>query len=308
MKVKSAAVVAICDPETSRAAARGAEFNIAANYRGVAEMLARERLDAVDVASPPETHADVVRLCAHHQVSVLCQKPLTPSLAQAEQLVAEVTGTIRLMVHENWRFRPYFRTIKKWLQEDRLGTIGACRLAYRSSGLLPQADGVRPALARQPRIQFEQHLMMREILIHHLDVVRWLLGPMQVVGAVGAAMVPDIRGETSATILLRTESGVPIIVEGNMAAAGLPARATDHVELMGERASVLFAEGHLERLGEDPERLTFDLDAAYQASFDHAVRHFAECLTSGAAFETDARENLATLRLLDAAERAAGLS
>jgi predicted dehydrogenase len=305
-KVKGAAVVAICDPEPSRAVARAAEFNIAAIYRSPAEMVAREKLDAVDVASTPETHTDVVRLCASYKLPTLCQKPLAPTLTEAEQLVAEVSDMIRLMVHENWRFRPYFREIKNWLQEGRLGRISACRLAYRSSGLLARADGVRPALTRQPYMQFQEHLMMREILIHHLDVARWLLGPLQVVGAVAAATVADLPGETSATILLRSETGAPVIVEGNLTAAGLPALAEDDVEFIGERASVMFADGRLDRLGEDPARLTFESADAYQASFNRAIQHFAECLASGATFETDARENLATLRLLDAAERAAG--
>lgn len=50
-----------------------------------------------------------------------------------------------------------------------------------------------------------------------------------------------------------------------------------------------------------PESLTelFDFDQSYQASFDSAVAHFVECLATGRGFETDARENLATLKLVE---------
>ena len=61
-------------------------------------------LDAVDVAAPREFHAEMVRMAARRGLAVLCQKPLAPTLAEAEALVAEVGGRCRLMVHENWRF------------------------------------------------------------------------------------------------------------------------------------------------------------------------------------------------------------
>ena len=53
---------------------------------------------------------------AHRGVPVLCQKPLAPTLSQAESLVAEFADKTRLMVHENWRFRPYYRQVAQWLE------------------------------------------------------------------------------------------------------------------------------------------------------------------------------------------------
>ena len=64
-----------------------------------AAMFAAEKLDAVDIATWRETHVELTRLAAAHRVHVLCQKPLAPTLAEAESLAAEVAGRIRLMVH-----------------------------------------------------------------------------------------------------------------------------------------------------------------------------------------------------------------
>ena len=44
---------------------------------------------------------------------------------------------------------------------------------------------------------------------------------------------------------------------------------------------------------------SFDFARDYQESFDGAIRHFVDCLTSGAAFETDVLDNLETLRLVE---------
>ena len=83
-----ARVVAVCDPDPRRAAARAEEFGIPRVYQDPAAMFAGETIDALDVASPRETHAAWVEAAADRGIEVLCQKPLTPTLAEAEALVA----------------------------------------------------------------------------------------------------------------------------------------------------------------------------------------------------------------------------
>src|SRR5258706_352305 len=82
--------VAICDPDQARAQARASAFGVAAIHADAASMIAHELLDAIDVASPREHHADHVRMAAARGLPVLCQKPLTPTLADAEALIAEI--------------------------------------------------------------------------------------------------------------------------------------------------------------------------------------------------------------------------
>src|SRR5260221_714036 len=124
-------------------------FVVAAIHADAATMLARERLDAIDIASPREHHADHVRMAVAHGLPVLCQKPLAPTLADAQALIAEIGPRARLMVHENWRFRPFYRRIKSWLADGRLGELCALRIVVRSAGMLLDAAGRRPALERQ---------------------------------------------------------------------------------------------------------------------------------------------------------------
>ncbi|MEZ5861461.1 MAG: Gfo/Idh/MocA family oxidoreductase, partial [Geminicoccaceae bacterium] len=74
------AVVAISDPHHERAAQRAGEFSIPAVHADPAAMLASERLDVVDIASPRETHVELVEAAAARGIAVLCQKPLAPTL------------------------------------------------------------------------------------------------------------------------------------------------------------------------------------------------------------------------------------
>jgi predicted dehydrogenase len=300
-------VVAVCDPDQDKAARRAEEFAIPNVYREAEAMFAAEAIDALDVASPRATHASWVGAAAERGIDVLCQKPMTPTLAESEALVHRVEGKVRLMVHENWRFRPWYRELKRWITAGDLGDVLLARMSMITSGMLPDASGRRPSLERQPFMQHEERLMIAEVLIHHLDVMRYLCGELAVVGARAARTVPDVAGETTAAIFLQTASGAPIEVTGTLAAPGYPARPPDRLEMVGSKASVTFENSELRLLGDHPRRERYDRDHGYQASFDGVIAHFVGCLETGAPFETGPEDNLKTLRLVEDAYRAAGL-
>jgi predicted dehydrogenase len=260
-------LVAVCDPNEGKARSRAQEFGIAKIYAERDAMLAGEAIDALDVATPRETHAGWVEAAAMRGIDVLCQKPLTPTLAEAQELVLRLGGKIRLMVHENWRFRPWYRELKRWIATGLLGDIVLGRMAMVNSGFLPDAGGKRQAFVRQPFMQHEKRLMMAEVLIHHL-----------------ARTLPDVEGETFASLFLETAAGAPIEVTGTMAAPGYPPRASDRLEIIGSKASAVFEQSMLRRLGPDPLDIPFDNEKGYQASFDGVIRHFVECLESGTQF------------------------
>jgi predicted dehydrogenase len=300
-------LVAVCDPDAAKAAKRAKEFSIPNVYRDSDAMFAAEAIDALDVITPRRTHAEWVDAAADRGIDVLCQKPLTPTLAESEALVRRVAGRSRLMAHENWRFRPWYRELKRWIVEGELGDVVLARMATLTSGLLPDASGRRPLLEREPYTQHEERLMIAEVLIHHLDVMRFLCGDLRVVAARGARTIPDVIGETVAAIFLETASGVPVEVTGTMVAAGYPARTADSLEVVGSKASATFADFVLHLHGATPRSQPYDADLGYQASFDGTIAHFVDCLETGASFETDPVDNLETLRLVEHAYWAAGL-
>ncbi len=307
-RLESVQVVAVCDPDHGRAQARAAEFAIPNVYESADDMLDGVTIDAVDIATPRETHAGLVRLSARHGIDVLCQKPLTPAFDEAKALVAAVAGSVRLMVHENWRFRPWYRQAKAWLDAGLVGEVEAFRLAAISSGLLPDGEGRRPALERQPFLAHERRLIIAELLIHHLDVARWLLGPLQVRAAEISHGDAPVVGETGADVHLVTETGASVEIVGDWAAPGQPPRSGDVMAVKGARGTLRLADHRLDLDGIERQSLTYDPEAAYQASFDAAIAHFVDGLRTGGAFETDGADNIATLQLVDAAYAAAGVA
>ncbi len=302
-----ARLVAVCDPDPDKAKKRADEFSIPKLYRDAGTMLAVEAIDALDVASPRETHAAWVEAAAARGIDVLCQKPMTPTLAESEALVRRVGDKSRLMVHENWRFRPWYRELKRWIDAGELGDIILARMAMLTSGLLPDAEGRRASLIRQPFMQHEERLMIAEVLIHHIDVMRFLCGELRVVGARAQRTVSDVRGDSVAAIFMENGTGAAVEVVGTMAAAGYPPRNPDRLEIVGNKASAIFSDSELRLLGPKPRTQHYDNDRGYQASFDGVIAHFVDCLESGAPFETGPADNLETLRLVEHAYWAAGL-
>ncbi len=304
---QGASVVAVCDPALERAEARAAQFGIARAYDSPAAMIDAERLDALDIVTSRETHADLVRLAARHGLHALCEKPLCPTHEAAVRLVHDVGSSIRVMVNENWRYRAYFRRIAQWLAAGRLGTVTQVRLALWRSSMLPRADDGRiHSLTRQPFLARESRVLIAESLIHEIDVVRALFGELEVLACSTARTCDAIVGEDTATLLLRTAYGLPVTIDGVMTGAGHDVRAPDRFEIAGTRCSVLLEGAVLQLIGEEQERHVYDEAAVRQGCFDASVQHFVDQLRTGGPFWTSAQEQLGSLRVMEDAYRLAG--
>src|SRR5206468_6426908 len=118
----------------------------------------------------------------------------------------------RLMVHENWRFRAYYREAATWLRSGAIGTPFAARLSVLTSGTLPDQDGRLPALERQPFMRGEARMLVAEVLMHHLDTLRMLLGPLRVEACTMSRTCPELAGEDTALIQLGGPGGLGIQV------------------------------------------------------------------------------------------------
>jgi predicted dehydrogenase len=206
-------VVAVCDSAVEKLGPR--MFRVPRVYADFSEMLERERPDAVDIATSVATHAPLTRIAADHGVHVMVQKPMTLTLAEGEALVGDVGRRVRVMVHENFRFRPHYVAVRDWLAAGRIGEIRQARLTVRSSGFAPVERGTPPILARQPYLRTFPHLLIFEALIHHLDV----LGLVSLTVASAAFRInPALTGEDvgrytcgqAGTIAVLTEPRRPV--------------------------------------------------------------------------------------------------
>lgn len=301
-------LAAICDPDGDKARARAEAFGIAEVFTDAAEMLRAVAPDAIDIITPVGSHAPLVRLAADHGVDVICQKPMTPTVAEAEALIADVGDRVRFMVHENYRFRPHYAEIARRVHAGEIGRLRHARLTVRSSSLCDYPGKVPFLLGRQPYLAQFKRLLVFEVLIHHLDALRSILGEMEVVSARLDRINPDLAGEDVALVALTTADGALIQIDANISALGYPPLPTDRLELLGEADTLIFDRDRIACLSSPDQVSKHDLTANYQACFTGAVAEFVSGLRSGKPFATDRLDNLRTLRLMESIYRVAGVA
>lgn len=305
-----AVLAAICDRDAERCkeaiAAHGGEA-----FSDAALMLDTVRPDILDIATPPETHAALVALAAERGIDCICQKPLAPTLAEAEAIVrqAEAAG-IKLIVHENFRFQPWYRKIAQMLAAGQIGT------PYQATFRLRPGDGQGPDayLGRQPYFQAMPRFLMHETGVHLIDVFRFLLGEPVSVMADLRRLNPAIAGEDAGLVLLEMAGGVRAVFDGNRLAshaARNPRLTMGEFWLEGSAGTIMLdGDGGLswlphgaaraEPVAYDWQDRQFGGDCVY-ALQDHVVDHMLD----GTPLENTGREYLAVIRTVDAAYRAA---
>ncbi|WP_223479403.1 Gfo/Idh/MocA family protein [Oricola indica] len=306
-KAAGAEIVALCDTDIDKAKARADEFGISRVHADAGEMFAQGGFDAVDIAASVGAHAPVARIAADHGVHIMCQKPLTETVAEAEALIDYVGDRVRFMVHENYRFRPHYMTVRRWIEEGRIGEIRHAAITCRGSGLCPR-DGAPPFLIeRQPYLTGFRRNLVFETMIHHLDVLRCLCGPLTVVAARLNRLAEGLPGEDTAAILLSGEDGFIATADGCLVAPGYPQLHGDRLEVIGTKGTILMELNRIHIVGAEGEAEEVDLLGRYQECFDTVMAGFVQGLRDGTPFETDRLDNLETLRLMESVYAAAGV-
>lgn len=211
-------LVALCDADTARATSLAQRFGIAKVYADAAEMLETTQAHLVDVVTPPASHAEVLGLVLDQKLPVICQKPFGAHYAQAVQLADRaVRADVPLIVHENFRFMPWFREARRLVDTGRLGAL------HNISFRLRPGDGQGPNayLDRQPYFQTMPRLLVVETAIHLIDTFRYLMGEVEAVYAHLRRLNPAIQGEDAGLITFEFSSGAAGLFDGN--------RLNDHV-------------------------------------------------------------------------------
>lgn len=211
-RMEDAELVALCNRTEAAAHAAAKSHGIGQVFTDFEAMLDAVEIDLVDIITPPQTHLPYIRAAAARRVPMICQKPFCQTMPDAEEAVraAEQTGTL-LVVHENFRFQPWYGEAKRLLAEGRLGT------PYQVSFRLRPGDGQGPdAYAdRQPYFRTMERFLVHETAIHLIDTFRYLMGEVGSVYAQLCRLNPTILGEDAGIILFEFESGVRGVFDGN---------------------------------------------------------------------------------------------
>ncbi|WP_375230423.1 Gfo/Idh/MocA family protein [Roseobacter sp. S98] len=213
-RIEGVEVVASADLNIAAAQATGLPA-----FGSLAELLAAKTPDVLDIILPPPGHAPSVRMAIAAGVgTIICQKPFCRDLEEARTIAAEADAAgVTLVVHENFRFMPWYRFIREQIDSGRIGT------PMQATFRLRPGDGQGPDayLDRQPYFQQMPHFLIHETGVHWIDTFRFLFGNPTAVYADLRQINPVIAGEDAGMVLFDHPDGVRTVFDGN--------RLADHV-------------------------------------------------------------------------------
>jgi D-apiose dehydrogenase len=296
-RMPGASIVAACDPEIGRARAISPRA-----FDSPEALLENVELDFVDIATRPDSHPALLGLALARQIPVICQKPLAETLEAGREMLRHAAAAhVPVMVHENWRWQPWFREAKRLIEQ---GDIGA-PICYHFR--IRQRDGIGPdAYPMQPYFREMPRLHVHETLVHSIDTSRFFFGDVVSVQARMRRLNAAIAGEDRAALSLQHDSHVDGLIDGHRYLdPDPPGPAMGETTLEGSEGALrILATGCILRNGrtvyQAPTLAGYKGDSARAAQ-----QHFIDCLRSGAEPETSLRNYWNTFLAVDAAYRSA---
>ncbi len=294
--------VAIYNRTRAKAEAMAREFGIPAVYDDPEKLLANEKIDFADVITDVDTHARFVALAAAHKLPVVCQKPLAPTLEDAEGMLRTCReGGIPLLVNENWRWQTPIREFHRVLASGAIGTPFRARIDMISGF---------PVFRNQPFLRELKQFILTDLGSHTLDTARFLFGEPQSLYCQTHRVHPGIQGEDVATVMMRMPTATVLVemayAENYLERDRFPETA---IFVEGDRGSAELALDHWIRVTTKdgthirrcpPPRYPW-ADPAYDVVHSSIVAcqaNLLEALKGGAPAETSGEDNLKTVRLV----------
>ncbi|MEM8790355.1 MAG: Gfo/Idh/MocA family oxidoreductase [Pseudomonadota bacterium] len=307
VRIENTQVVGVADQDRKALRARAHGF---AHFAEASVLFGAETPDIVDIITPPPTHLGLIRealrTCPR---AIVCQKPFCQDLAEAERAVGLAEeAQIPLIIHENFRFQPWYRVLKDMLVQGGFGEV--LQVTFR----LRPGDGQGPDayLDRQPYFQKMPRFLIHETAVHWIDTFRFLLGQPDTVWADLRRLNPVIAGEDAGLVVFGYADGKCALFDGN--------RLSDHPaanrrRTMGEcliegtkMTAMLDGDGRIfiRSFGSnDWSPHPFEApETGFGGDCVHALQsHVVAHLETGSSLENEARDYLAVIRMEEAIYR-----
>jgi predicted dehydrogenase len=318
-QIEGVEIVAIYNRTKSRAEERAREYGIPLDhvYDDYLELLEKEDLDFVDIATIPQVHKPQVEAAANVGIPILCQKPLATSLEEALAMksICEKANVL-FSVNENWRWRSWYRKLKEILDNNDIGPLRYVNVMKHRSATLPGLDGSPPPLAGEPSLLEFERLIIYDWGIHLIDLLRYLFGEISDIFARVDQVSHYFKGEDRAHLSLKI-GGMMGFVDVSWASI-IPQPDTVNVDVSPENIQIEGDNGTIEIFEEKnlirviTKQGITEVSAyegtpmeEYIGSYAAAQRHFVECLKTGKLPETEVNDNIKTLLVTFAAYESA---
>ncbi len=241
-------------PEKSKKDALQLGIDAKRIYPGVTEMFdaevsRKDGIDAVAIMTPNDSHFEYSMAALEHGFDVICDKPMTNTLEEAEALHKKVeeTGLVFCLTH-NYTGYPMVRQAKAMVMDGQLGAIRLAQVEYVQGGKADEKKSLGSGWKFDP-VRGGPSRVMGDIGTHAHNLLRFVTGlEVEEVSAEVGAIVPKRLIHDFAGALLHFENGARGNFWVTQAAAGVENCL---------RIRVSGTKGSLEWMQEIPQQLTF---------------------------------------------------
>lgn len=230
-KLDAVALVAVCDSDESRARDAGNAQSVPW-FTSLEQMLAQVPSDAVVIATPSGLHPQQGILAAKAGRHVISEKPMAISLAAADALVQACDDHgVQLFVVKQNRLNPPVQLLKRAIDRGRFGRIYMANCTVRWTRPQEYYDQA----PWRGTWEFDGGAFMNQAS-HYVDLIQWLVGPVESVMAKTATMARRIEAEDSGVAILKFRSGAIGTIEVSMLT--FPKNLEGSITILGEKGTV----------------------------------------------------------------------
>ena len=303
-KVEGLTLAAVCDIDEGRARATGEKARVPA-FGSLEGMLKGAELDIVAVCTPSGLHPDHGIVAARAGKHVVSEKPMALSIDAAKALIdaCDKAGTKLFVVKQN-RLNPPVQLLKRAVDRGRFGRIFMANVTVRWQR--PQdyydAEKWRGTWALDGGAIMNQ-------ASHYVDLIQWLVGPVDSVMAKTATQARRIEAEDSGAAVLQFASGAIGVIEVNVLT--YPRNYEGSITVIGETGTVKiggtsvnkvehwsFAEYHDDDKLVETGAINTNPPTVYGFGHEGYYRNVVAVLRGEARADTDGREGLKSLALI----------
>ena len=223
-------LVAVCDTDPERAERTGTDWKVK-HFTSYEKMLKETKADVVTIATPSGLHAEQGVEAAQAGKHVVMEKPMAISLTGADALVhaCDKAGVQLFVVKQN-RLNPPVQLLKRAVDRDRFGRIymASCTVHWaRPQEYYDQAPW-------RGTWEFDGGAFMNQAS-HYVDLIQWVMGPVESVMAKTATLARRIETEDSGIAILKFRSGALGSIQVTMLA--YPRNLEGSLTILGEKGS-----------------------------------------------------------------------
>jgi predicted dehydrogenase len=314
--------IGVCGPRIERAREVAARFGAPLATTEPEELLSHPDLDAVIVDTPDVFHYELVMAAARHKKHVFCEKPISPDIHQAREMVAAVEAAgLRSMMGFSTRFSAVIQNVKRLLDDGTIGRVFHAHGQAFNAGLLaaPPRWSWRTDRARSGTG------IVGDLGSHLIDLNQYLIGPIVEVMASMKTFIPQLTDpqtgeqhrhevDDDTVLLLRFAGGA----HGSLALSRVGSVHMDypigrrHLLLDGSRGGILWEngvatlhpyKGEVTRLEGEPPLWKVDHHTFIIAWSRQVLEPWVDAIRTGGDCRPNLRDGLATQEVIESAVR-----